>query len=490
MFQKKLIAAAILAGFSAAPAMADVSVESMTPATSTLLATVTKAPVLALTTAQQLLVVGIPANELLLDGALTVEIKGEATFNDGDVRKFLTLNGGSYAVGLGAVGALSYAQADVEAQFDTDTDGTATWLKYTIDQDGKRLRLYSKQDNTAVSFGFKFAEANQIFNVAYGFSSDIKLMVGALKNASYTSDPVTTSAIFSPVKLFKLTKASTPEDIAQVAEGFLKLKNDADNKITYDALKVENLTTNQLIQKNKVKVTIEGDFTGAKVSATGELQDNTGAGLGWQLANGKATKVLDTSGTLEGQAGIPTADVTGFMLAFNGTDAIEASKYKATATILGSDNATFEDFTAELADIFIVNRDGMRFDTITTGTTSSNLIYIRDISKKLPAVGGKIFVTVTEYAPHDVNGKGEGTDLVVRKALSTMLPSGGAVTLDPKLIQEDLGVTVTAGRQARFLFEVETNQGEVAIKKQVSGVGVDIQNGTKGVAGVVVDFTL
>ncbi|HGY5272693.1 TPA: S-layer protein, partial [Aeromonas salmonicida subsp. salmonicida] len=73
-------------------------------------------------------------------------------------------------------------------------------------------------------------------------------------------------------------------------------------------------------------------------------------------------------------------------------------------------------------------------------------------------------------------------------ALSVTLPSGGAVTLKPADVAADVGASITAGRQARFLFEVETNQGEVAVKKS-NAEGVDIQNGTRGTAPLV-DFTL
>ncbi|RJG42735.1 VapA family S-layer protein [Motilimonas pumila] len=498
MFQKKLIAAAILASVAAAPAMADVTISDKETMVSTRLATVTKAPVLALTTADQDIHFTIPANELKLDGTVTFVINGAATYNDADVRKFLTENAGVYELGLAAAGGtISFAKADVEAQFDTDTDGVATWLKYVIDEDGKRIRLFSKATNDGTGssneqFEVNFSKANQIFNVTKGFSSDITLSIGALLNASYTSDPDTTPAIFSPVDLFQLEQADMVQTgIAQVSTGFKQLDL-ADNTISTSSLLIRNLSTNQQIQKSKVTIGIEGDFTGAKVSANGELQDKDGNGIGWALANGVATQVLAASGNLEGSGADQTTggsqDITSFLLAFNGEDAIEASSYKATATILGSDNATYDDFTTSLADVFIVTRDGLKFDTITTGTTSSNTIYIRDVSDALPEAGGKIYVTVIEYGEHGVNGAGDGTVLVERAALSTLLPSFGAVTLDPRQVQEDVGVTVTEGRQARFIFEVETNKGEVAIKKQVSGVGVDIQNGTKGAD--MVDFTL
>lgn len=108
----------------------------------------------------------------------------------------------------------------------------------------------------------------------------------------------------------------------------------------------------------------------------------------------------------------------------------------------------------------MIGRDGMKFDTITTGTSSSNTVHIRDISGVLPAEGGKIFVTITEYADHAANGRGEGTVMVERKPLSVTLPNKGAVTLKPSEIAADLGVSLTAGRQARFLFEVETTKAK------------------------------
>ncbi|MFO6423841.1 hypothetical protein [Motilimonas sp. KMU-193] len=503
MFQKKLIAAAILATVTAAPAMA-VDLNGGLGNTVTDIASVTKDEVLALSTYQDVITMTLEAGEDLdAAGVIIVEIKGPAEFNPADVKNFLTAGATDYNIAVSNAGqgvgpAVSSLIADVEKVFQTDTDGPTTWLRHELDLNNKRLRIYAANAaTTADSFQFNFAAGNQLFKVDPGFSSDVKLAFGALLNASYTADPKQSDPIFSPVPLFSLgydAICDADEDgetaLALVSSGFKELQaaapNVTINSVTQGCIQITNNTTNQVIQAPQIELAIEGDFTATAPLAGGWTLNQEGT---------VATAVLDGSGyanvgTIEGG---DTEAVNTFVLPFTGDDAIQAGSYKLTASVIDS-SATYNLFERSILDIITIERDGMKFDTITTGTTSSNQIYIRDVSKVLPPEGGKIFVTITEYAQHGVNGAGEGTDLVVRKALTTTLPSGGAVTLDPRLVQEDLGVTVTEGRQARFLFEVETNQGEVAIKKQVSGVGVDIQNGTRGVEtqkdGNLVDFTL
>lgn len=145
------------------------------------------------------------------------------------------------------------------------------------------------------------------------------------------------------------------------------------------------------------------------------------------------------------------------------TVGIEAQRLTLKAVQDGT-SATFDTFEDTLADLFIITRDGMKFDTITTGTTSANTIHIRDISETLPATGGKIYVTIVQYGEHGVNGKADGEVLVKRAVLNTTLPSG-AVSLKPSEVAAEVGAQIVAGRQARFVFEVETNRGEVAVEE-------------------------
>ncbi|CAJ1813471.1 S-layer protein [Aeromonas salmonicida] len=334
----------------------------------------------------------------------------------------------------------------------------------------------------------KLSLANQAFKLTSGSQGTVALTAGALWNASYTADPVATKPLFKLGKLFQLSLTNAGKATALVSEGFLKLDiGDADISATDFA--ITNLTTNQTIQRDKVNLTLTGDVSAFKKDANGNLVNKAGASIGWKAAaDGQSATAVLGAGNMAGGVQNALAAFGTLYVAADNTVPVPVINFNVKAEIQGDSQATYNYFKDELADLFILTRDGMKFDTITTGTTSANLIHIRDVSNSLPTEGGKIFVTITEYADHAANGRGEGTVLVTRKELSVTLPSGGAVTLKPADVAADVGASITAGRQARFLFEVETNQGEVAVKKS-NAEGVDIQNGTRGTAPLV-DFTL
>ncbi|MGN4980321.1 VapA family S-layer protein [Aeromonas dhakensis] len=561
MFKKTLIAVAVMVGVTA-PAFADVSIENANTFNTTSIAYVTKQPTLSFSTAQE----DVPARfgvvgDVKQNGFITVEIKGDGTFNASEVRQWLTQVGGAYKLLVrfaDAPAAYTGTAAEVEKLFKVTTYGGDTVIEHALDQDGKRLRLAIKEtptfsgvtcqgvadgnppapivaganpDNlvilgaTTVSglnagncdaatsvdvqnvFGaghavkFPFTMATNIFNLKSGStSSEVLVKVGAMRNSSYTADPKATPTLFKLGELFKLEMTTAGKATALVSTGFLQTDKGLAN-IQPTGLKLVNKTTNQNIQLNKVKLTATGDFSGFRQDANGNLLDKDGASIGWKVADGVASTVAGDT-VLEGNTALTASEAINLLVSVAADNAkpIQAQEIGVTAKILGADQDTFEDYEDTLAKVLLIGRDGMKFDTITTGTSSSNTVHIRDISGVLPAEGGKIFVTITEYADHAANGRGEGTVMVERKALSVTLPNKGAVTLKPSEIAADLGVSLTAGRQARFLFEVETNQGEVAVKKS-NAEGTDIQNGTRGVeswkssledsaTGGVVDFTL
>lgn len=419
-------------------------------------------------------------------------------------------------IAAGEYTAAPAAPAPIAQFFKTEDQGTAKVITHAIDQDGKRLRLalvdFGGTDqvlldaaqgvdpvaggkaylaNTALSFNL--TKANQVVNIKSGAQGVVELKVGALRNASYTADPQKTPALFKLDKLFALEKVTADVSAtALVAKRFAQLdvaQADVSNKV-----KLVNKTTNQNIQLDQVKLSVEGNFTGFSKNTAGDLLDAAGTSTGWKVVGNVATRNAGVD-VLEGNVALNAFRELPFTLAVTAAnvDSIEAQEFAVKATILGSTQDTFNDFSDTLAKFVLIKRDGMKFDTITTGTTAANLIFVRDISKILPETGGKIFVTITEYDAHGVNGRGAGTTIVERKELTTTLPSGGAVTLSPTEVALEVGAATTPGRQARFVFEVETNQGEVAVRKATSE-GTDIQNGTKGVqignGGNIVDFTL
>ncbi|WP_346815376.1 VapA family S-layer protein [Aeromonas hydrophila] len=499
MFKKTLIAAAIMVGVTA-PAFADVVI---TPNDNTFvttsLASVTKQPVLDFSTAQQNLTLNFSElGDLKNNGFIVMEIQGDGQFNDAEIRQWLS-NGATanpftgLLVSPDGVVANSGVVAEVQKFFKTTSDGTQLTIDHTIDNNGKRLRLAlaPNVEATAVAGAeveLKLNLANQAFKLVSGSQGTVALTAGALLNASYTADPVATKPLFKLGKLFQLSLTDAGKATALVSEGFLKL-NVGDVDVTATGFELANVTTNQTIQRDKVKLTLTGDVSAFKKDASGNLLNKAGANIGWKAAaDGQSATAVLGAGNLAGGLSDALNSLGTLYVAADNAVPVPAVNLSVKAEIEGDSQATYNYFKDELADLFIITRDGMKFDTITTGSTSSNTIHIRDVSKILPAEGGKIFVTITEYAAHDANGRGEGTVLVTRKPLSVTLPSGGAVTLKPADVAADVGAAITAGRQARFLFEVETNQGEVAVKKS-NAEGVDIQNGTRGTQSLV-DFTL
>lgn len=439
--------------------------------------------------------------DLKNNGFIVLEIQGEGQFNDAEIRQWLS-NGFWRRPFTGLLVnpndhgnfANSGEVNDVRKFFKIISDGTQLTIVHTIDSNGKRLRLALASDvEETINFAdaeveLKLNLANQAFKLTSGSQGTVALTAGALWNASYTADPVATKPLFKLGKLFQLSLTNAGKATALVSEGFLKL-NIGDANISATDFAITNVTTNQTIQRDKVNLTLTGDVSAFKKDANGNLVNKAGASIGWKAAaDGQSATAVLGAGNMAGGVQNALAAFGTLYVAADNTVPVPAVNFNVKAEIQGDSQATYNYFKDELADLFILTRDGMKFDTITTGTTSANLIHIRDVSNILPTEGGKIFVTITEYADHAANGRGEGTVLVTRKALSVTLPSGGAVTLKPADVAADVGASITAGRQARFLFEVETNQGEVAVKKS-NAEGVDIQNGTRGTAPLV-DFTL
>ncbi|HAS6308614.1 TPA: cell surface protein [Vibrio vulnificus] len=634
---KKTLLAASVAAFAAAPAMADVNlsyggfpINANTKINTTTLAAVTKQAVLSFSTAEDQVAAEFDVSgDLKQNGFITIELTGDATFNDNEVRQYLT---GTTATGTGVqidlllaeavvtdgvLGAAGTPTAELDLskvfKFNKITD-TAYQVDYAIDLDGKRLRLALAQtvgsfddmiqtvapvtktdadvdaaaiaaglaadaaaltaagvvgavdgtdetgagnndgtvgylfadtggtatDNagkvayirslgatgvaylettagfaagttetvvaagTAINFDFK--NANQIFNLKSGANNDVAIKIGALKNASYSADPVQSGKVFELGDLFELDATTSGKATALVSTGFVSVDVDTntgsvvdDKDIVATGFDLYNRTSNQNIQLNKVNLTLAGDLGAFRADTAGNLllKDNTPSG--WKLSADKMSATAKAGeGVLQGvitkDAAASTintafANLGKLYVAADNVVPVEAQNISVTATILGADQDTFEDFTHTLSELFIITRDGLKFDTILTGTTSSNTVHIRDVSGILPQDGGKIFVTVWEYDAHEAGENAERNVLAERKELAVKLPSNGAVTLSPATIAAQLGIEVAPARQARMLFEVETNVGEVAVKKS-DGKGTDIQVGSQAAEKNIVDFTL
>ncbi|MDK9775102.1 MULTISPECIES: cell surface protein [unclassified Vibrio] len=631
---KKTLLAASVAAFAAAPAMADVTLfygnnTADTEVNTTYLASVTKQPVLSFSTAEEQVGARFGVTgDLKQNGFITIELTGDATFNENEVRQWLTDIDAADADSLDITIGLDLYQQTVANNaltgvptavvnptlsqiFKVIPASSGYQLDYAIDLDGKRLRLALKQtigsfddlialsapktaaevdtaaaanvalaadvaalatagvtgtlvdgdgstttgykfsdtsgtattaaekvayiranatggtddtyleglagfaegDSTVAAAGtttnFDFANANQIFNLKTG-SSDVKAKIGALKNASYSADPKSTGSLFQLGELFKLALTdadSYGKATALVSTGFTgvfagsnagTVVNDLD--ISADGLKLINRTSNQNIQLNKVRLTLNGDLSAFAADDSGMLLTKSGTTSDWKLSSDKksATALANvgtggSSGVLQGEddrlASVAFTTLEDLYVATDNDIPVEAQVISMTASILGAEQDTFENYSNTLEQLFLITRDGLKFDTILTGTTSSNTVHIRDVSGNLPVEGGKIYVTVWEYDAHEAGENAERNVLAEREELAVKLPSNGAVTLSPATIAAQLGIEVAPARQARMLFEVETNVGEVAVKKS-DGKGTDIQVGSQAQEKEIVDFTL
>ncbi|MBY7854804.1 hypothetical protein KW429_13965 [Vibrio fluvialis] len=454
------------------------------------------------------------AGDLALEdaGELVLTLHGDAEFNADKVAALLTasaasatptsFNGGLAVNIADAAANLDFTTgttvAEIKKVFKVDEGSNSVAIRYNLDNGNKRLSIKLADDVSTVGtatdkfvgvqFDFYNAVLKQAFKLTSGTVSSVSLEFGALKDATYSAEPKSKS-VFKLEDMFSLSQTQTglnaagADKTALVSSTYTQWNNPTVGGLR--AVQFHNNTTNQQIYRSDIKVSLSGDFSAIAKNGT-SLVDAGGVNQpNWTLSNGvvSATASSFSGGVFANLADTPLELPSFFIPADNQVN-IEAQKYELKVEHTG--NATYNAFSQTIGDAFIVVRDGMKFDTVTTGTSAQNVIYIRDVSKTLPASGGKIFVTITEYDAHELENGGKGTEVVTRAELPTRLPSNGAVTLTPAGIAEALGVATTPGHQARFFFEVETNQGEAAVKKQTSD-GVDIQTGTKSAP---VDFTL
>lgn len=574
MLKKTLVAAAVTMGLSAG-AFADVHLDNETGFDTTIIAKETKQSALDFSTAVEDLEltfdnpIADPANnikrELRNNGFLFVEIKNGigAEFNKSQIDSWLTSNAaGDTLTGIevdtdgDAVFTGSNAIDDLKTVFKfNDVGNGQKRVKYELVGDTLRLELASDVEDLAnpnTKIHLKTSKANNIFKLyedKKGNAKDVVLTVAAQDSGSFTADRYDTPVVFDQSQtLFntELAAGGLGTATALVNTYFENYKlglqetgliADSQNADINGVFNFKNNTSNQNIQKEQVRFTISGDFSGFDVDASNELLDSTGAKTGWTV-NAEGTKAARYLGGAGTTSATETETITATLFNYDdpaiGDDGLYALKtpissgtysVKAELAQFNRDEGNLFKPVGEIAQtdsfypvedtvdkIIQVDRDGMSFDTITTGSTSSNKIFIRDVSNRLGEQGGKILVTIYEYEGMAANERANATGevdvdnnngiktLVHRKALEQngdyfTLPSGGAVTLTPEGVAEMAGVDVSTARQARFVFEVQTNMGEVAVRKKDDS-GTDIQNGTRNVNrdngddGTIVDFTL
>lgn len=570
MLKKTLVAAAVTMGLSAG-AFADVHLDNKVGFEKTVIAKETKQSALDFSTAVEDLELtfdnpvasGSIERELRDNGFLYIGIKDSkgAEFNLKQINSWLTTEDGGQtlpALEVDIDGDTDYNSGSnlitaLEQVFKFEDLGNGEKRAvYELDGDTLRLELASNVEalaNANTKVHVKTSNATNIFKLfedRNGGADKVVLTVGAQHNGSFTADPLDTPIVFDQTKtLFGADLVTQGQATALVNTYFENYKlglqqtgaiGDSQNADISGVFSFTNNTSNQNIQKEQVRFTLSGDFSGFDVDASNELLDSTGAKTGWIVnADGnKAARYLGDAGITRGKE-VETLTATLFnyddpaigdegMYALKSP--ISSGSYTVTAEIAQfnrdgdlfkpvseiAETASFYPVQDVVEKVIKVERDGMKFDTITTGSTSSNKIFIRDLSNRLGEKGGKILVTIYEYEAMAANTQADATGevdvdnnngiktLVHRKVLEKdgqpfTLPTGGAVTLTPAGVAEMAGVAVAPGRQARFVFEVQTNIGEVAVRKK-DDAGTDIQNGTRNVNrdngdnGTIVDFTL
>ncbi|OOF02673.1 hypothetical protein BZG80_11880 [Salinivibrio sp. MA440] len=572
MLKKTLVAAAVTMGLSAG-AFADVHLDNETGFDTTIIAKETKQSALDFSTAVEDLELtfdnpvasGSIERELRDDGFLYVGIKNGigAEFNRSQINSWLTTEDGGQSLpalevdidGNTGFDSGSNQLTDLEQVFKFEVLGNGEKRAvYELDGDTLRLELASNVEDLAnanTKVHIKTSNATNIFKLyedRNGGADKVVLTVGAQHNGSFTADPLDTPFVFDQTKTLFTTELATGglgTATALVNTYFENYKLglqetgdivDSQNADINGVFNFTNETSNQNIQKEQVRFTVSGDFSGFDIQ-NGMLMDASGVSTGWEVNadKTKAARYLGDAGITRGQE-IETITATLFnyddpAIGDDGLYALKTPISSGTYSVKAElaqfnrdtgnlfkpvseidETASFYPVIDSVEKIIEIDRDGMSFDTITTGSTSSNKIFIRDVSNRLGEKGGKILVTIYEYEGMAANERANATGevdvdnnngiktLVHRKALEQngdyfTLPSGGAVTLTPEGVAEMAGVDVSTARQARFVFEVQTNMGEVAVRKKDDS-GTDIQNGTRNVNrdngddGSLVDFTL
>ncbi|MBY5947383.1 hypothetical protein [Photobacterium rosenbergii] len=281
-------------------------------------------------------------------------------------------------------------------------------------------------------------------------------------DGSFSANPKSIGKAFNLLNVVKVANVFEHVDTAQVSEQYKVFENDT-SIIGTGSIEIENQTTNQGIIAGDVALTIHGDFSDVQNTTYPSVDGNTSS---WTINAARTAATATLTSELQESTSVFISTPN---FEFDGETPIKPQTFTTSFKVKNS--PTFSEYEVSDSANFIV-RDGFRFDTVTTGTTADNSIYIRDVSGNIPAEGGKVNVTIWEF-----DAEGNGTLLVEAKPLSMTLTSEGAMTLTPAQITADLGVEATPGMQARFLFEVETEVGEAAVRKFVPGTGIDIQTG-------------
>lgn len=387
-----------------------------------------------------------------VNSTITLKANG-AKFNP-STPPTLTAAGGTFAV-ASATGTLN--GDNTQAQWTVTGAGAAT--------------------DTA-TFNLNTVQSTDLRGVATGTNVTYTTTINS-GGAAIDSTPLTSATAFTLVNAASAaTTAAT--DTADVAQSYVFITPGTGTVAGAAAtFTVTNNTTAQAIQTTNLVCTMRGDFNGVTTVAGANLTGSTEAGV---TGGGVANQFL-INGTKDAASAVLTASLAGGAsvavapsLTYDGTTAQVARAFAVECDMLAAGSFVAADNMIAPANVINVVRNGFGFQTVFTGTTANNQIIIRDNSNALGAAGGSINVTATVY---DANGVGTTIGPV---KLAAKLPNNGQVTLDPTALSNEIstlsGTTIPAGVFATFNFAVETSSGTAGVKKQVSGVGIDIKETT------------
>ncbi|WP_318496489.1 VapA family S-layer protein [Photobacterium leiognathi] len=401
---------------------------------------------------------------------------GNATFDlaAGDVKKTnfvrLELTGGA-TWNIDVIRALQGNAGLVTSEAAEATEGLVNYAQAELLPSGALKLPLKIESDAALTMKVNYATSG-VFNLTKA-TGDVKSKVALQDmNGSFVDEPYDIKkAAFNMVNVFEVSMDGSKDQTGKLvgpalingvstAEAKVKFQykqfgEDKGATLVAPTLNITNNTSKQDINKAKITVTINGDFkdidaTSYKDWSVNEKED--------------AISLTLPAGAIDGGDSEPLVLPA---LKFSGENPIKAQEF--TVDVAMASNATFNAYDVDGTQAYDITRDGFSFETLTTGTSAFNQIFIRDVSGKLPKEGAAINVRLTEY----VNG--EGKVIAETKALKTKLMNNGAVTLTPTQITDELGVAATPDSQARFEFFVETEEGRAAVKKQKANVGIDIQ---------------
>ncbi len=400
------------------------------------------------------------AGALAVSGStITLQVNG-ALFNPSAPPEVAVgqVGGGSAAAVASTTGTLS--PDNTQAQWSVSADFIAT---------------------DTITFQLNAVQSTDLRSVTAGTNVDYTITINA-GGAAIESTPVDTELAFSIVNAATLdtTNFAANTDTADVSQSFIFLNTGTGVTTGAGAANftVQNPTSSQALTEANLVCILRGDLNGITSVTNANVTGSSDSG---STASGVATEFLiDSSNAFAaavitgGLAATTNADIAP-VFELDGVTAQNARSFTLECDLLAGGTFGSQDNVISLVASESIARNGFGFQSVFLGTSANNQVVIRDHSGNLGSAGGNISVTLTFY-----DGAGAGTT-IGPVTLATKLPNNGQVVLTPSQIIGEMGAVasgVPTESFATFEFAVETAAGSAGNKKQVPGIGIDIQEAT------------